>query len=139
MCMFLGEFQTKFTGHGRIVLPKKVRSELEGDKLILSRGFEGCIWGFNEQDFEKEARKQLEISATEEKARMLRRYLFSGSESSELDTQGRFVIPTTLLEYAKLKQEVIIVEAGDHFEIWDNKIWGEELKKIEEEYGRLSQ
>ena len=56
MCMFLGEFQTKFTGHGRIVLPKKVRSELEGDKLILSRGFEGCIWGFNEQDFEKEFR-----------------------------------------------------------------------------------
>ncbi len=137
--MFLGEYLTKFTGQGRVVLPRKLRDEISGgEKLVLSRGFEGCVWGYSEDGFEKIAQSQLQISATEERARNLRRYLFSGSESVELDTQGRFVIPNTLLKFAKLSETVIIIGAGDHFEIWDKKLWEAHLKKIEEEYGRSS-
>ena len=136
--MFLGEYLLKFTGHGRIVLPKKIRSELGGEKLILSRGFEGCIWGYSEPGFEKEARKQLEVSATEKRARMLRRYLFSGSEPAELDAQGRFIISDTLMKFAKLQNEVVLIGTGDHFEVWDSVTWKIQLAKIEEEYGRVS-
>ncbi|OGE14374.1 division/cell wall cluster transcriptional repressor MraZ [Candidatus Daviesbacteria bacterium RIFCSPHIGHO2_12_FULL_37_11] len=138
--MFLGEYKLKFTGIGRVILPKKIRMELTSEVIILSRGFEGCVWGFDEKTFEKEARRQLEISATEERARMLRRYLFSGSEPAELDSQGRFVIPSALLTHGKLFKEVIIIGAGDHFEIWDTKTWNKYLKKLEEEYlhGRIS-
>lgn len=122
--MFLGEYHTKFTGQGRIVLPKKFRQELPGgQEVILSRGFEGCIWGFAAEDWQKEAEKQLQITATEEKARNLRRYLFSAAESVSLDDQGRFVIPKLLLDYAQLKSEVVMVGAGDHFEIWDPQNW----------------
>ena len=133
--MFLGEYVTKFSGLGRVILPKKLRLELKSEVIILSRGFEGCIWGFDEKTFEKEARRQLEISATEERARNLRRYLFSGSEPVELDSQGRFVIPSALLTYGKLLNDVVMIGAGDHFEIWNVKTWKKHLKKIEEEYG----
>lgn len=137
--MFLGEYHTKFTGIGRVILPKKFREGLLGGiEIILSRGFEGCIWGFSKKEWEKEAGKQLEISITEERARFLRRYFFSASEPVELDNQGRFVIPPALLTYANLKGEVIIIGAGDHFEIWDSKIWGKHLKQIEEAYGGIS-
>ena len=137
--MFLGEYQTKFTGRGRIVLPKIMRQELGEDKMIiLSRGFEGCIWGFSQTRFEEEAKKQLEISATEERARYLRRYLFSGSVSAELDAQNRFIIPAALLIYANLREEVVIIGAGDHFEVWNKKLWKKHLKIVEKEYGRVS-
>jgi len=137
--MFLGEYKLKFTGKGRIVLPKLMRQELGENKLIvLSRGFEGCIWGFSQKGFEIEARKQLKVSVTEERARMIRRYLFSGSVSAELDAQGRFIIPSTLLTYAKAGSEVVIIGAGDHFEIWNNKFWKKHLKIVEREYGRVS-
>lgn len=136
--MFLGEYHTKFSGQGRVILPKKLRLEVLGGKIILSRGFEGCIWGFSEEGFEKEAGKQLEISATEERARMLRRYLFSGSEPAELDAQGRFIIPSALLTYARVKREVVIVGAGDHFEIWEPKSWQKHIRQVMEEYGRIS-
>ena len=137
--MFLGEYSTKFTGQGRIVLPKKLRENLQsGSELVLSRGFESCIWGYSREGFEDLAKKQLEFSATEERARYLRRYLFSGSEPVELDSQGRFIIPSTLLTFAKLKRQVVIIGAGDHFEIWDIQAWRKHLKAIEEEYGRLS-
>lgn len=136
--MFLGEYQLKFSGQGRIVLPAKIREELVIRQTILSRGFEGCIWGFSPEGFKKESKRQLEISATEERARYLRRYLFSGSVPVELDSQGRFVIPSTLLAYAKLGEEVVIIGAGDHFEIWNSEFWKKHLKEIERDYGRVS-
>ena len=137
--MFLGEYQLKFSAKGRIILPRKLRQSLGDEKLIiLSRGFEGCIWGFSKKGFEEEAHKTLGSSATEERARMLRRYLFSGSEPVELDSQGRFVIPSALLTYANVKDDVVIVGAGDHFEIWNNKFWKKHLKIIERDYGRVS-
>ncbi|MBU0999910.1 cell division/cell wall cluster transcriptional repressor MraZ [Patescibacteria group bacterium] len=137
--MFLGEYQTKFSGKGRIVLPKLMRQELGGNKaIVLSRGFEGCIWGFSQKGFEEEAKRQLEISATEERARLLRRYIFSGSIQVKLDAQGRFVIPDGLAAYAKTGLQVIVIGAGDHFEIWNVDLWKKHLKEVEKEYARLS-
>ncbi len=132
--MFLGEYHTKFTGQGRIILPRKLREELSENKAILTRGFEGCVWGFSLEGWEKETKQQLEVSITEEKARSLRRYIFSASESVDLDAQGRFVIPKVLLDYGKLKDEVVIIGAGDHFEIWNQHLWKEQIKTIEEGY-----
>lgn len=121
--MFLGEYHIKFTGQGRIVLPKKFRQKLEGNSLVLSRGFEGCIWGFTVSGWGKEAGKQTEVSATDRQARDLRRYLFSAAEEVELDGQGRFVIPKQLLSYAQLESEVVLVGTGDHFEVWSPPSW----------------
>lgn len=129
--MFLGEYYTKFSGKGRIILPKLMREELGKDReVVLTRGFEGCIFGFTKKGFEKEARKQVEVSTTEEKARYLRRYLFSGSVPAELDTQGRFIIPSALLTYAKIVNEVSIIGAGDHFEIWDIDLWKDTIVRF---------
>lgn len=136
--MFLGEYQTKFSGRGRVILPKKLREGISGDEIILSKGFEGCIWGFDKEIWEKQAQSQLEVSALEENARNLRRYLFSSSIQVEMDDQGRFVIPGSLLTYAKAKDEVILVGAGDHFEVWDKAQWDKEAKRLEKEYGRVS-
>ncbi len=133
--MFLGEYQAKFTGKGRIILPKIMRQELGEEKIvILSRGFEGCIWGFSQNGFEIEAKRQVEVSVTEERARMIRRYLFSGSVPAELDIQGRFVIPDNLLTYSRVKDMVMVIGAGDHFEIWNVELWRKHLEAVEKEY-----
>lgn len=126
--MFLGEYQANFTGQGRIILPKKFRESLIGGKeLILSRGLEGCIWGFSVKEFKKEAKKQLELSVTDQKGREFRRYLFSAAEKVFLDEQGRFVIPGILLIHARLEDRAVIIGAGDHFEVWNPQQWGKIL------------
>ncbi len=105
--------------------------------IVLSRGFENCVWGFSKEDFEKEARKQLELSITEQRARNLRRFIFSGSIEVDLDEQGRFVIPVGLLKYGSLRKrsEVVIIGAGDHFEVWEALRWERQLKEMEKVYG----
>ncbi len=128
--MFLGEYKANFSGQGRIILPKKFRQELKGVQIILSRGFEQCVFGFAASNWEKEAAKQLEMPVTDREARRLRRYLFSAAEVVESDDQGRIVIPKPLLEYAGLQESVIIIGAGDHLEIWDPINWKKYVKKF---------
>ena len=136
--MFLGEYKLNFTGKGRVILPKKLRDEVEDLQIVLSRGFERCIFGYDLKSWEKEAEKQLEISNTDRGARYLRRYMFSASVSVELDSQGRFVIPSALLIYANVEREIVIIGAGDNFVIWNNNKWVKHLKRLEGEYGRVS-
>lgn len=128
--MFLGTYKVRFSGAGRVVLPRKLRGELKNaQEIILTRGFDGGVWGFDKEEWEKQASLQLEMPITEKKGRELRRVLFSAAEAVELDKQGRFVIPEDLLAQGNLTQEVCLIGAGDHFEVWDVLEWGGVIKK----------
>ncbi len=117
--MFLGTYKTTFSGVGRVILPKKMRSELTDSQVVLTKGLDGCVWGFGKVEWERQAAEQLRIPLTEERGRRIRRYIFSEAELADLDRQGRFVVPTGLLTYAEIKKDILIVGAGDHFEIWN--------------------
>ena len=134
--MFLGTFITTFSGKNRIILPKKFRSELNGESIvILTRGFDGDIWGFSQKEFSDEAQKQLAFPLTEERGRLLRRFTFGQAQQSDLDKQGRFIIPDFLSEYAHLSEKIVLVGSGDHFEIWDDDRW----RKIEQGVRKVSE
>lgn len=130
--MFLGTYHISFTGINRIILPKKLREEL-GDKpeLILTRGMDGCVWGFDKISWENQMARQLEVPITDQTGRAIRRYIFSGAETADLDKQGRFIIPKELLTYADIKQQIVLIGAGDHFEIWAEQSWEKILLQTE--------
>ncbi len=128
--MFLGSFEPSFDlTSRRIALPKKIREYLATSEIILSFGFEKCIFGFDTQSWEKESQKHLGEPLTDRSSRDLRRLFFSTAEFVRLDDQGRFVIPGSLLEYAQVKKPVII-GAGDHFEIWNQTDWEKHEKGL---------
>lgn len=128
--MFLGSYVTSFdTKSRRIALPKKIRDYLATSEIILSFGFEKCIFGFSGPDWEKESIKQTEQPLTARSARDTRRFIFSSARSIQFDSQGRLVVPVDLLSYAEVKKPIVI-GAGDHFEIWDETIWNNYQKQI---------
>ncbi len=130
MSVFLGEFSHSLDDRGRLSLPKKIREELESVEVILTRGFEACIFGYQKSTWLNDTKKQLEIPVFEERGRNLRRFTFSGAVPVEMDKLGRVLIPANLKEYAGIKNEVMVIGAGDHFEIWDSKKWKEYQKTI---------
>ncbi len=129
--MFLGSYITYFTGNNersstsyRLVLPKKFRKELGNTgRFYLVKGLDGEIWGYNEVQWQKEAENRLKIPITELEGRINRRKFFSQAEECVLDTQGRFVISKELVEQLESKSEVLLIGAGDHFEIWNPEVW----------------
>ena len=121
--VFFGEYQVSFSAPSRIVLPKKIRELLKGDIFILTKGFDMCLAGYDKEDWEKRARSLLEVSLLEKDNLEKRRFLFSSAVYLEIDDQGRFVIPRSLMQSAVIKDKVVIVGVGDHFEIWDPIRW----------------
>ncbi len=131
--MFLGSYVTSFDLNSRrIALPKKIREYLATSEIILSFGFEKCIFGFDIAYWNKEAQKQIDQPLFEKQPRSLRRFFFSSAIVIRLDDQGRFVIPANYLEYAHIKKPIVI-GAGDHFEIWEEKLWEKEKARVEGE------
>ena len=128
--LFLGEYSHHLTGGNRLALPKKIRSEISGNEVILARGFESYIAGFDRKKWEKLAEKQLELPLYEEKGRLLRRQMFAGAMVASIDSQGRVVLPSGLKDFAGIEEKVVIIGAGDHFEIWESEKWQEYSKKI---------
>ncbi len=124
--MFLGTFEPNLMDKGRIALPKKIREELGSSRLILTIGFETCILGFTEKMWEEVTKSELTRPLFSDKeGRDLRRKMYSEAISIELDGQGRCVIPKGMFDYGGISQSLVVIGAGDHFEIWDKRKWEE--------------
>jgi len=130
MKMFLGEYQPNITEGSRLALPKKLREQITGDEIILSKGFEKCIFVYDKEDWVTEAQKQIENPITDSRTRDLKRYMYSGASETTIDSQGRVVLPSNLKDYAKIEKKTIVIGAGDHVEIWDFDNWSEHSQKI---------
>ena len=132
MKMFLGEYQPNLTDGSRLALPKKLREQILGDEVVLSRGFEKCIFVYDKQDWINESQKQVDNPITDLRTRDMRRYMFAGASDSKLDSQGRIVVPTNLLTYAGLEKNITVIGAGDHIEIWNTENWNSYFDNVQE-------
>jgi MraZ protein len=130
--VFFGEYQVAFSAPGRIVLPKRIRELLKGDVLILSKGYSACLAGYDKEAWEARASSLLTTSLLSQEDLEKKRFLFSSTVYLEIDEQGRFVIPKSLLEYAKLNGKATIVGVGDHFEVWSVAEWEKYIKEFKQ-------
>ncbi|MCD6220562.1 MraZ N-terminal domain containing protein, partial [bacterium] len=46
--VYFGEFRSKLDKQGRIVIPSKMREQLKGNNVYLTRGLEECLFLFSE-------------------------------------------------------------------------------------------
>ena len=124
--MFLGEFQHSLDAKGRIILPSKIRSELESG-LVITRAPDGCLWVFPKADFQSFATKFREQARVvgDQRWRDVGRFIFSGAHEDRPDRQGRITVPEHLREHAGLEQEVTIAGAVDSIEVWKRERWDE--------------
>lgn len=72
------------------------------------------------------------------------RLMLSGAIESDVDRQGRILIPNYLSEFAYLKKDVVIIGLYDRLEVWDKEEWvksrndaEKDKDNVAEELGRL--
>ena len=124
--MLSGEYSHNLDVKGRVILPARIREEI-GDSFYVTRGFEGCLAVYSAAEFEKLGQSIQALPGNMREVRKLQRIIITGAHLCETDKQGRFVIPPTLREFAKLEKELVIVGNGTHAEIWDSAMWNEYL------------
>ena len=115
-----GEFKHTIDAKGRLFIPAKLREEL-GEHFIVTKGLDGCLFVYPEEGWQvlEDKIRALPLS----KSRSLQRFFFSAAADSELDSQGRTLVPANLREYAGLTKEVTIIGVSGRAEIWDSARW----------------
>lgn len=136
--MLIGEYKSKLGEKKRVSLPKKFRDQL-GENLILTRGYEQALIVVNEELWKKVATEVMEGSFINKDIRDTSRFLVGGAKEIDLDPQGRFVIPETLLEHAEIKKEVVFIGLVNWVEIWDKEKWDERLEYLKEHGEQIAQ
>ena len=120
--MLIGEYEHSLDVKGRLILPAKIREDM-GDKFIITKGLDGCLFGFSQNEWTNFEEKLKTLPLTNKNARDFVRFFLSGATECEIDKQGRFLITSNLREYANMEKEVVIIGVGTRIEIWNKEKW----------------
>ncbi|MBS4762034.1 division/cell wall cluster transcriptional repressor MraZ [Carnobacteriaceae bacterium zg-ZUI252] len=137
--MLMGEYKHTLDTKGRVIIPTKLREEL-GDKFIITRGLDGCLFGYPMQAWQSLSDKLSEnLPLSKKNARQVVRFFYSAAADVEFDKQGRIMIPQPLREYANLGKNVRIVGVSDRLEIWDETMWKNYLNETQDNVQDLTE
>ena len=138
--MITGEYRNALDDKGRLLIPSKIRGEITGNVLVITRGIDKCLWLFPPEEWKQIAENLMEAASPfTRKARLLQRWIIAPAQEIELDKAGRINIPGTLKEYASLEKECIILGIKKYLEIWDEAEYHTYLEASEAEFQKAAE
>ncbi len=133
--MLIGEYHHNIDEKGRLIIPSKFREEI-GNSFVVTRGLDGCLFVYSLVEWEKIVAKLKKLPFTKKDARTFTRFFLSAATVCEFDRQGRINLLNSLVEYASLKKECVIIGVNDRLEIWAldkfNRLMEENFEKLDE-------
>jgi MraZ protein len=135
--VLLGEYEHSVDVKGRVAVPAKFRPQLETG-LVVTRGFEHCLFVYPMEEWQTLSQRVSALSVGQPEARQLRRLLFASAFDTELDKQGRILLPAPLREYAGIDETAIVAGMNTYFEIWSKDAWASEQADLAEEAGNIA-
>lgn len=127
--MFMGSYNYTIDDKGRITIPTKIRADL-GSDFILTRGLDGCLAIYPRREWDRIIGKYKELPNVQN-ARNFLRFVLSSASVCDLDKQGRVGISSSLLQYAEIKKDCVIIGVDEHLEIWSKERWEAYLENNE--------
>lgn len=117
--MITGESRNNLDEKGRIMIPSRLRTEIAGNILVVTKGIDRCLWLFPPEEWKRISENLMEsTSMFDPKARLIRRQIIAPAQEVEIDKSGRINISHALRESAGLEKECIILGIENYIEIW---------------------
>lgn len=138
MYMFMGEYNHTVDKKGRLIMPAKFR-EMLNDKFIITKGLDHCLFVYPIDEWEFIEQKLRSLPFTQKDARAFVRFFFSGALETEIDKQGRILIPPNLREFAKINKEVVVIGVSTRIEIWSREEWESYRNDAELSYEQIAE
>lgn len=135
-----GEYSCKLDAKGRLKLPAGLVEQLGGIpmEIIMNRGVEDCLRIFSSDAWEQKTKELINrLNPNNSKHRTLARYINRGVTKLSVDSNGRILIPKTLMEFAGLKKDVIVNGNLSEIEVWSRDRYENGLEWDQEVYSNL--
>lgn len=126
MGLLTGEYRNTLDEKGRILFPSKLRSEINGNVLIVTKAIDNCLWLYTPDEWKVLSDKIMESSSPfDPKSKLVVRHLIAPAQEIEFDKSGRLSIPQSLREYAGLSKDCVILGISRYMELWSAEKYGE--------------
>jgi len=129
---FIGEYNYSLDSKGRVNIPAKFRQSLSKDNkntFIATRGQDPCIWIYPLAEWKKIELELRNLSSVSGIHRTFVRQIARSATPSTCDKQGRIMINPSLISYASIDKEALIIGMINKIEIWNIDI----LDKVDKE------
>ncbi|MDR3312592.1 MAG: cell division/cell wall cluster transcriptional repressor MraZ [Spirochaetaceae bacterium] len=119
-----GQFPVTCDQKGRIMLPARLRAVYTESAMVVTKGYDRCLWLFSPSEWKRFAEKVVGNTAGSVKQSFaMQRHLLAPKQEIAFDKTGRLSIPQKLREYADLSKDGAlhhINNFGVNFlELWD--------------------
>ena len=125
--MFRGIAAINIDDKGRMAIPARYRQLLQDfcdGKLIVTIDTDvKCLLLYPLSEWENIETKLQTLPSFNQAARRIQRLLIGHATELEMDSNGRFLLPALLRDYANLDKRVMLVGQGKKFEIWSDFEW----------------
>jgi len=134
--LFLSTYQNRIDKKGRISIPAQFRTilvtqEFPGIVAYLSP-LHSCIEGCGMSRIMKLNNRVEKLDPYSEEHDAFATTLFGESVQLSFDTEGRVMLPESLIKSANLSEHATIVGKGEIFEIWEPKAFEAYAKRARE-------
>ncbi len=136
--MFIGEYNHNIDTKGRLIIPSRFRDGLN-EKFIITRGLDKCLFVYPMEEWGKLVKIIQSLPFTKKKNRDFQRFFLSGAIECEIDKQGRINISNSLINYATLEKECVIVGVNERLEIWSEQSWNTFIADNEEDFSDIAE
>jgi len=125
----IGRYPAKLDDKNRLFVPAKLRAEM-GEDFFITLGVNcghRCLTVYTDSDWQKLQNNYNELPISQRSAATS--LIFMYATECNPDKQFRFTVTQSLLEYAGITRDVMIVGRAGQAEIWD----AEEFTRFEQE------
>jgi len=119
---FIGEYAYSLDSKGRVNVPAKFRQSLSEDNentFVITRGVDPCIWVYPLSHWKEIESNLRNLSSISKIHRTFVRNTARYASPSTYDKQGRITLTPSLIEYADLDKDVLIIGMINKMEIWN--------------------
>jgi len=129
--MFKGISNLSIDIKGRASMPLRYRKDFCSKnkcKLVITADKDKCLLIYTQNNWNIIEKKLSNLPSYNKEARFIQRLVIGHATESEIDSQGRFLIPNPLREYASIQKKIILLGQGSKFELWSENIWNKNMK-----------
>jgi MraZ protein len=123
---FSGEYRFSLDSKKRINIPSGIRKMLSPESdgaLIFTRGFEGCVYVFPNDEWKRLTKKLNTLDSFNVRVRDFIRLFVGPAYKAVMDNQGRVLLPDNILQMAKIEREILLLGSLNKWELWNPSIY----------------
>ncbi len=142
MISLMGEYECRIDAKGRVMMPVALKKQLPTEQsgaFVMNRGFEKCLVIYPKNEWDVISDELNKLNLYSKKNRDFFRYFMRGATQIEMDANGRFLIPRSLLDYAGVEQDLVLFAYSNRIEVWNKSTYENLLTDEPDDFANLAE